>query len=137
MKVIKMQRRANTWCFELGDVVTVDKETEGVKEGDIFEIIDRFLDSEADELYTVQKVGGRKKWDIGASWIEFLTDEEVEKIWNELEDVTFVDSEKTSDLVLASKYFIWKKGTRRTDIWRWFNSNHSKGLQYLHNEYEG
>lgn len=71
-------------------------------------------------------------------------DKEVEKMWEEFEDVLFIEAKDFfSDdaykdditLVLASDWQEWEAGTSRETIWRWFNTHHSKGLSWLHNEY--
>lgn len=69
-----------------------------------------------------------------------INDYEVEKLWEEFEDVLFIeakdffsseDSKDSITLVLASDWQKWKAGTPREDIWCWFNTHHSKGLGYL------
>ena len=66
-----------------------------------------------------------------------LTDKEIEKLWIELEDITFVeDVESCKELVLGSDWLHFKKGTWREDIWRWFDKNHSKGVAWLMYELE-
>lgn len=62
------------------------------------------------------------------------TDEEIKKLWEEFEDVLFIEDKNSDDscgLVLASDWKTWKKGTSRDTIWRWFDQNYSKGLQEL------
>lgn len=77
-------------------------------------------------------------------------DEQIEKLWEEFEDVLFVegndlyeeDNEKYEDwkdsstLVLASEWNGFDAGTDRETIWCWFNKQHSKGVNWLINEYE-
>lgn len=65
-----------------------------------------------------------------------LTDKDIEKIWNELEDATMREK-KNGELVLCSKFYIWKAGTTQNEIWNWFDKNYSKGVGYLVEEYEG
>jgi hypothetical protein len=65
-----------------------------------------------------------------------LTDREVEKLWEELEDVPF-DENENGRLVLANDWYGWSKGTMREDIWSWFAGHHSKGITWLVYEYEG
>lgn len=55
------------------------------------------------------------------------TDEELEKLWEELGDVP-MDPETEC---LEEAFFIWEKGTDREDIWHWFDERHSKGVAYL------
>jgi hypothetical protein len=59
---------------------------------------------------------------------------QIEKVWDEMTDVPFDENEKSDDgcyLVLGEDYSVWKKGTTRDDIWRWFDKHHSKGVYYL------
>lgn len=68
------------------------------------------------------------------SKFEFLTDAEIEELWEEFEDVLFVEDEESGDscdLVLASDWKEWNKGTTRDEIWRWINNHHSKGISFL------
>lgn len=69
-----------------------------------------------------------------------LTDKQIEKLWDELEDVLFVEAHDFFDdacyqdditLVLASDWNGFSAGTTRQTIWKWFNMHHSKGLSYL------
>lgn len=63
-----------------------------------------------------------------------ITDSDIEKLWDELEDVLFVEDAESGDsceLVLASDWQGWSKGTTRDEIWRWFNHHYSKGLNGL------
>lgn len=66
---------------------------------------------------------------------EKLSDYLVEKLWEEFEDVLFVEDTNKS-LLLSSNWFIFEAGTLRDEIWHWFNENHSKKLSWLMNEYE-
>lgn len=69
-----------------------------------------------------------------------MLDEEIEQMWDELEDVLFVEAQNFFDdpcyigdqtLVLASDWKMFKAGTTRRTIWIWFNEHHSQGLSYL------
>jgi hypothetical protein len=63
-----------------------------------------------------------------------ITDKVIKDLWKRLEDVTFIedtDSNDSSNLILASDFYIWLKGTERDRIWKWFNDNYSKGIQGL------
>lgn len=63
-----------------------------------------------------------------------ITDIEIEKLWEEFEDVLFIEDEESDDcckLILASDWQGWDKGTSRDEIWRWFNQHYSKGLEGL------
>ena len=60
-------------------------------------------------------------------FVENYTDVEVLKLWNELEDVTFIEDED-NNLILASDWRGWSAGTSQSEIWNWFNDQYSKGL---------
>lgn len=66
---------------------------------------------------------------------EDVNDVEVEKLWDEFEDVLFVE-EENGTLVLASDWQGWWKGTDRETIWKWFDKHHSKGINWLLNGIE-
>lgn len=57
-------------------------------------------------------------------------DEEIELLWNNLEDVPF-DEDEDEELVLAENFHYFEKGTPRNHIWHWFDETHSKGIGYL------
>lgn len=60
-----------------------------------------------------------------------MTDAEIEKLWDELEDVP-IDEDECLDVDWHS----WSKGTHREEIWHWFDEHHSKGVGWLMNERE-
>lgn len=62
---------------------------------------------------------------------EDVNDREVEKLWEEFEDVPFNENE-----CLDCDWQGWNKGTYREEIWHWFDKHHSKGVGWLMNEYE-
>jgi len=62
------------------------------------------------------------------------TDKQVESLWEELENITFED--RDGELYLLSSWHKFEAGTSREDIWYWFDSNHSKGVGWLLNEYK-
>jgi len=62
--------------------------------------------------------------------IEVLLDYTLEQRWRELEDVIFNEDEN-GELVLQSKWYIFEVGTSRNDIWKWFDTTHSKGVGWL------
>lgn len=65
-------------------------------------------------------------------WENFkMTDIEIEKLWDELEDVP-IDENECIDIDWRN----WSKGTHREEIWHWFDENHSKGVGWLMNERE-
>ena len=83
--------------------------------------------------------------DIAKTNIDMI-DKETELLWDELEDVLFVeakdffvgdkDYENDISLVLASDWNGFEAGTSRDSIWHWFDDKHSKGVGWLLNEYE-
>jgi len=64
--------------------------------------------------------------------IIIIDDNSVEELWKEFEDVTMDEN-----MCIINDWSIWRKGTSREEIWGWFNHNHSKGIHWLMNEYEG
>lgn len=66
---------------------------------------------------------------------EGITDREVEKLWDELEDIPVYENEDY-ELCLEVDFEGWGKGTTQSVLWDWFNTHHSKGLMWLVNEYE-
>lgn len=59
-------------------------------------------------------------------------DKELETMWNELEDIP-IDKEECLDI----NWNGFSKGIHREEIWHWFDEQHSKGVGWLMNEYEG
>lgn len=57
-------------------------------------------------------------------------DRELEKLWDEFEDVTMVEDEKNR-LKLASKWLHFDAGTYDDEILEWFNKNYSRGVECL------
>lgn len=57
-------------------------------------------------------------------------DKEIENIWDEFEDVP-MDEDSNGELVLAHDWRQFKAGTTRTEIWKWFDEAHSKGINWL------
>ena len=62
-------------------------------------------------------------------------DREIEKLWEELEDIPVYEDENY-ELCLDVDWFSWNKGTSVDEIWHWFDEHHSKGVGWLMNEYE-
>lgn len=62
-------------------------------------------------------------------------DKRIEKLWESLENVAFDENEE-SELILSEDWNNFKKGTTRTEIWKWFDENHTKGVDYLLYDYE-
>lgn len=64
-----------------------------------------------------------------------LTDEQIEKLWDELEDIPFDEDSNTGELLISEDWHIFTTGTEREEIWHWFDDNHSKGVVWLLYEY--
>ncbi len=58
-----------------------------------------------------------------------ITDENLEKLWDKLTDIPTNDSDE-----IDQQFYNWPVGTFREDIWKWFDTNHSKGVYYLMHE---
>ena len=58
------------------------------------------------------------------------TDEQVEDMWRELEDVPFIFNREGVQ-VSNSEWKHFAKETPLFDIWMWFDSVYSKGILYL------
>ena len=84
--------------------------------------------------FAKRQILGNYAFEIGGVVYYKLDDIEIEKLWNELTDIPFDESE--NDLVLSEDWFVFDKGTEREDIWHWFDEHHSKGVGWLMNEYE-
>lgn len=67
---------------------------------------------------------------------EDITDREIEKLWDELEDVPVYENE-SFELCIDVNWQGWDQGTDVETIWHWFDEHHSKGVGWLMNEYEG
>jgi hypothetical protein len=65
----------------------------------------------------------------------FMTDKELEKLWDELTNIPF-DEDEDGELVLAEDWNGFEKGADRESIWHWFDERHSKGVAWLIYEYE-
>lgn len=59
------------------------------------------------------------------------TDNEIERLWEELTDVPINEDE-----CLDVDWQGWSKGTHREEIWHWFDEHHSRGVAWLMYEYE-
>lgn len=57
-------------------------------------------------------------------------DKQIEKWWDELEDIPFIET-MNGKLLLSTNWLNFKAGTEREDIWHWFDAVHSKGVYYL------
>lgn len=71
---------------------------------------------------------GKTVWSVDN--MKEYTDTQLEKLWEELEDVLFTEDENQC-LVLANNWFIFDAGTSNEYIWSWFGNHYSKGLDGL------
>lgn len=70
-------------------------------------------------------------WETGKPLDLFkLTDEDIEKAWDDLSDVPFTE-DKDGTLVLDCNWRNYPQGTDRETIWHDFDMAHSKGVHYL------
>ena len=61
---------------------------------------------------------------------QLLKDSQIKKIWALLSDIPF-DEDNDGRLLLGEDFALWKKGTEREEIWKWFDQNHTKGVEWL------
>lgn len=66
----------------------------------------------------------------------YARDKQFEALWDELEDVLVYEDENGC-MCLENDWHGWPRGTDREELWYWFDENHSKGVGWLMNEYEG
>lgn len=67
-------------------------------------------------------------------YVKQYTDEDMERLWIEFEDVTTVENDY-GQLVINSKWKQFPAGTEVEDIWEWFDNHYSKGVGYLMEEF--
>jgi len=93
--------------------------------------IDMMLTVRIDDLFEILKAAGQAAQELKASMPKEYTDAELEKRWDELEDVPFDEADSPSGLILSDDWWIFPKGVDREDIWHYFDENHSRGIEYL------
>lgn len=88
------------------------------------------------EKYPAIKNYVEKKWDL-LKEKSLQLDKKMESLWEELEDIPFIEDEK-GRLILDTNesWHNFEPGTTKAQIWHYFDINHSKGINYLVNEYE-
>jgi len=64
------------------------------------------------------------------------SDQELEEMWCELEDILF-DEDEDGELILSQDWKQFPKGTSRDEIWHFFDREHSMGVHWLLYDYEG
>ena len=88
------------------------------------------------ETYPAIKNYVEKKWDL-LKEKSLQLDKKMESLWEELEDIPFIEDEK-GRLILDTNesWHNFEPGTTKAQIWHYFDINHSKGINYLVNEYK-
>lgn len=88
------------------------------------------------ETYPAIKNYVEKKWDL-LKEKSLQLDKKMESLWEELEDIPFIEDED-GRLILDTNesWHNFEPGTTKAQIWHYFDINHSKGINYLVNEYE-
>ena len=97
------------------------------------DIPDKFLSDAFDDDDITNYLSDKTGF-LVCEYILVYEDKDIEKLWEELEDVSFDENDTSGDsnsLVLGYDWRRWPKGTRRDDIWHWFDVNYSKGLLRL------
>lgn len=61
-----------------------------------------------------------------------ILDKEIEKLWQEFEDVPVLDDEDGM-VVIDCDWHEFERGTQIEEIWYWFDEHHSKGVGWLMN----
>ena len=51
--------------------------------------------------------------------------------WKEFSDIPFDDTHPEIDMVMDEDWWMWKKGTDREVIWKFFDENYTHGLYSL------
>ena len=59
-----------------------------------------------------------------------FSDPELEDMWYELSDIPF-DENEDGELVLSIDWRWFSAGTTKTEIWKWFDKEHSMGVHWL------
>ena len=90
-------------------------------------------------LREIQKDGGINMEKQEKEALE-LTNEILENLWEEFEDILFVEDPDSDDCCFLVLAFDWENdihnfpaGTSRDEIWHWFDAYHSKGVGWLLN----
>lgn len=56
--------------------------------------------------------------------------------WDELEDIPFITDENGIEILdTENDWWLFEKGTEKDTIWHYFDEEHSKGIDYLVNDY--
>jgi hypothetical protein len=98
--------------------------------------IDLMIIVRTDELFAILKEASDAHKAFRSTIPQEYTDAELEKRWDELEDIPFDEADSPSGLILSREWWIFPKGVDREDIWMHFDEHHSKGVNYLLNERE-
>jgi ssDNA-binding Zn-finger/Zn-ribbon topoisomerase 1 len=57
----------------------------------------------------------------------YCSDCSLKSLWKEFANTPVIINEDNEE-VIDEDFFIWRKGTDKYHIWKWFDINHSKGL---------
>jgi len=68
--------------------------------------------------------------DVGIC-IEMFSDNQLEEIWTDLDNIPFDEADVPGDMILAEDWRGFPKGTDRLEIWQFFDKHHSKGVAFL------
>jgi hypothetical protein len=59
----------------------------------------------------------------------------IEEMWEDLQHISFY-RKKNGHLYLEKSWQHFPEGTDLSDIWEWFDKNHSRGVGYLLHQYK-
>jgi len=83
---------------------------------------DPVFDGECKSCYALYKLRGLAEEE---NYLE-LSDEELEELWVSFGDVPINDRDE-----IEETWRQFSKGTSRFIVWQWFDSKHTKGIQWL------
>ena len=70
--------------------------------------------------YNINKNGG------AVDKIKEMSSEDIELLWEQLGDIPIDENE-----CIETDFHLWKKGTHREDIWKWFDKQYPDGVVSL------
>lgn len=93
-----------------------------------------------DEHPEFDKIIGNEIYSWISLWMETKDDEldkterdrTLERLWEQFEDIPMNPETEC----IEEQFLGWWPGTKREEIWHWFDEQHSKGVAYLLYEYE-
>lgn len=69
----------------------------------------------------------------------FFKDRTVENLWNQARRAKY-ELDENNEFITSSKLIlrngrkivhVFERGTKRSDVWEWFDDNYSKGVEFL------